>query len=68
MFSVVKSEARQAVKEAADRIAQPYVAGRWIGGTFTNFEVIRKRVEKLLDLTSKKEKNELAKYTKKERL
>ncbi|MDQ5912477.1 MAG: small subunit ribosomal protein [Patescibacteria group bacterium] len=68
VFIGSKSEARQAVKEAADRIAQPYVAGRWIGGTFTNFEVIRKRVEKLLDLTSKKEKNELTKYTKKERL
>lgn len=68
VFIGSKSEARQAVKEAAERIAQPYVAGRWIGGTFTNFEVIRKRVEKLLDLTSKKEKNELAKYTKKERL
>ena len=68
VFIGSKSEARQAVKEAAERIAQPYVAGRWIGGTFTNFEVIRKRVEKLLDLTSKREKNELAKYTKKERL
>lgn len=68
IFIGSKSEARQAVKEAAERIAQPYVAGRWIGGTFTNFEIIRKRVEKLLDLTSKKEKNELAKYTKKERL
>lgn len=68
VFIGSKSEARQAVKEAADRIAQPYVAGRWIGGTFTNFEVIRKRVEKLLDLTAKKEKNELTKYTKKERL
>ena len=68
VFVGSKSEARQAVKEAADRIAQPYVASRWIGGTLTNFEVIRKRVEKLLDLTSQKEKNELAKYTKKERL
>lgn len=68
VFIGSKSEARQAVKEAAERIAQPYVAGRWIGGTFTNFEIIRKRVEKLLDLTSKREKNELAKYTKKERL
>jgi small subunit ribosomal protein S2 len=68
VFVGSKSEARQSVKEAAERIAQPFVAGRWIGGTFTNFEVIRKRVEKLLDLTSKKEKGELTKYTKKERV
>ena len=68
VFVGSKSEARQSVKEAAERIAQPFVAGRWIGGTFTNFDVIRKRVEKLLDLTSKKEKGELTKYTKKERV
>lgn len=68
VFIGSKSEARQAIKEAADRIAQPYVASRWIGGSFTNFEVIRKRVEKLLDLTSQKEKGELNKYTKKERV
>lgn len=68
IFLGSKSEARQAIKEAAERIAQPHVAGRWIGGTFTNFENIRRRVEKLLDLTSQKEKGELNKYTKKERV
>ena len=46
----------------------PFVDGRWIGGTLTNFAQIRKRVEKLEKLTSEKEKGELAKYTKKERL
>lgn len=68
VFIGSKSEARVSVKEAAERIAQPFVASRWIGGTFTNFDVIRKRVEKLLDLTSQKEKGELNKYTKKERV
>jgi len=68
VFVGSKSEARQAVKSAADRVALPYVASRWIGGTFTNFDVIRKRVEKLLNLTSQKEKGELTKYTKKERV
>jgi small subunit ribosomal protein S2 len=46
----------------------PYVAGRWIGGTMTNFPIIRKRVDTMLDLMSQREKGELAKYTKKERL
>lgn len=63
-----KSEAREAVKKAADEIEMPYVASRWIGGTLTNFPVIRKRVDTMLDLMSQKEKGELAKYTKKERL
>lgn len=68
IFVGSKSEARNSIKEAADRIAQPYVASRWIGGTLTNFDNIKKRIEKLLDLTSQKEKGELAKYTKKERV
>ncbi len=45
-----------------------YVAGRFIGGTLTNFPEIRKRVEKFESLTTQKEKGELVKYTKKERL
>lgn len=68
LFLGGKSEAREIVKKAAESIDQPYVASRWIGGTFTNFEIIRKRVEKFLDLTSQKEKGELNKYTKRERL
>ncbi len=68
VFIGSKSEARVAVKEAAERIGQPFVASRWIGGSFTNFDVIRKRVEKLLELISQKERGELNKYTKKERV
>lgn len=68
IFAASKSEAKEAVKNAAESIAQPYVSGRWVGGTFTNFVMIRKRVEKLLDLMSQREKGELSKYTKKERL
>lgn len=63
-----KSEARQAVKNSGDALGMPYVHGRWIGGTLTNFPEIRKRVMKLEDLTTQKEKGELGKYTKKERL
>ncbi len=63
-----KREAVEFLKNAAGTLSMPFVAGRWIGGTFTNLGEIRKRVEKLLDLTDKREKGELAKYTKKERL
>lgn len=68
LFLGGKSEARDIIRKAADSADQPYVASRWVGGTFTNFEVIHKRVEKLVDLSSQKEKGELNKYTKKERL
>ncbi len=68
LFVSGKTEAKEAVKEAAMRIGMPYVAGRWVGGTLTNFAQIRGRVDRMLDLISKREKGELAKYTKKERL
>ena len=68
LFVGGKNEAKDAVLKSAQSIEMPYVAGRWIGGTLTNFSEIKGRVAKLLDLNSKKEKGELSKYTKKERL
>ena len=68
LFVGGKNEAKDIVKKAAISIEMPYVAGRWIGGTFTNFSEIKKRIAKLEDLTKQKEKGELSKYTKKERL
>lgn len=68
LFVGGKSEARNSIKNIALSINMPYVDGRWIGGTLTNFVQIRKRVEKLERLNSEKEKGELSKYTKKERL
>lgn len=63
-----KHEATAIVKEYAERHGLPYVAGRWIGGTFTNFKNIRKRIDRLEKLTNERESGELAKYTKRERL
>ncbi|MSR78656.1 MAG: 30S ribosomal protein S2 [Candidatus Taylorbacteria bacterium] len=68
LFVGGKSEARDAIKQAALSLDMPYVAGRWIGGTLSNFKEIRSRVDRFLDLTAKREKGELSKYTKKERL
>ena len=68
LFVGGKNEAISAVSLLAESINMPYVAGRFIGGTLTNFPEIRKRVEKMESLTIQKEKGELAKYTKKERL
>jgi small subunit ribosomal protein S2 len=63
-----KSEAREAVSRAGQSLSAPYVAGRWIGGTLTNFPEIKKRLVLLDELTEQREKGELGKYTKKERL
>lgn len=68
LFVGGKSEAKSAVKRGAVALTMPYVDGRWIGGTFTNFPEIKKRVDRMEMLLSQKEKGELIKYTKKERL
>ncbi len=68
LFVGGKSESREIVKNAALSLGMPYVSGRWIGGTFTNFPEIRRRIEKMETLVSQREKGELGKYTKKERL
>ena len=68
LFVGGKNEAREAVKSGAGKLGMPAVFGRWVGGTLTNFANIRARVDKMLDLSAKREKGELAKYTKKERL
>ena len=63
-----KNEALGIVKEVAERIGMPYVAGRWIGGTLTNFKNIRKRIDRLQKFMAERDSGELEKYTKKERL
>ena len=63
-----KSEAREAIKSAGKELEMPYVAGRWIGGTLSNFSEIKKRIARLEELTGQRERGELGKYTKKERL
>ena len=68
LFVGGKHEAIGAVKEAAERVGAPYVAGRWIGGTLTNFKNIRKRIDRLEKLIKERDSGELEKYTKRERL
>lgn len=63
-----KPESRQAIMSAHQKTQLPYVIGRWIGGTLTNFEMVQKRTQMLKDLREKQESGELEKYTKKERL
>lgn len=62
-----KIQAKDLVKKIAQECGFHYVAERWLGGTFTNFEVIKKRIEYFKDLERKKQEGELEKYTKKER-
>ena len=68
LFVGGKNEAKNAVIKGAEELDMPYVAGRWIGGTFTNFGEIKKRVEKFTKMKAEQEKGDFAKYTKWERM
>lgn len=68
LFVGGKKEASLSIKNAAQSLNMPYVDGRWIGGTITNFGQVKKRMERYEKLVSDKEKGELAKYTKRERM
>lgn len=68
LFVGTKNEAKKAIVEAASALDMPFVADRWVGGMLTNFSEIKKRIALLESLLLKREKGELAMYTKKERL
>lgn len=61
-------QAQNLAKECGVACGLPYISERWIGGTFTNFKTIQKRIGYFKDLEKKKELGELQKYTKKERV
>jgi small subunit ribosomal protein S2 len=67
LFVGTKVQIKDLVKKTAQECGLPYVTERWLGGTFTNFETIKKRVEYFKDLEGKKKEGEFEKYTKKER-
>ncbi|KFZ39719.1 MULTISPECIES: 30S ribosomal protein S2 [Thermoactinomyces] len=50
LFVGTKKQAQEAVKEEATRSNMFYVNHRWLGGTLTNFQTIRKRIERLHEL------------------
>jgi small subunit ribosomal protein S2 len=52
MFVGTKKQARDAVKEAAERADMPYIDHRWLGGLLTNFQTISKRIKRLHDLNN----------------
>lgn len=68
LFVGTKISTRKMIKELAKKLKMPYVTERWLGGTLTNFDAIKKRIDFLKDMEEKKKKGEFEKYTKKERL
>jgi len=66
VFVGTKRQATAVIKEQAEKCGMPYVAVRWLGGIITNWEQIKKSLDKMMDLEEKKSKGEFEKYTKRE--
>ena len=68
IFVCTKKQVAQIAKDQALRCGAMYMNERWMGGTITNFKIIKKSIDKLVNLKKKRDNEELDMYTKKERL
>ncbi len=63
-----KKQAREIIKSLGEETKTPYIISHWVGGLLTNFDEIKRNLNKLKSLKVAKEGGELSHYTKKERL
>ncbi|MGI8593753.1 MAG: 30S ribosomal protein S2 [Solirubrobacteraceae bacterium] len=68
LFVGTKKQARDAVKEVAEKAGMPYVNHRWLGGLLTNFQTINLRIKRLHELEGYAEGGELALLPTRERM
>ncbi len=68
LFVGTKKQARDAVKEWAERCEMPYVNQRWLGGLLTNFHTMSARIDRLHELTALREEGQLDLLPTKERM
>jgi small subunit ribosomal protein S2 len=68
LFVGTKKQAHDSVVEESERCGMFYVVNRWLGGTLTNFQTIRKSINRLKELEAMKREGTLSRYTKKEAL
>ncbi len=66
LFVGTKKQAQQAVMEEAERCGMFYVNQRWLGGMLTNFQTIRKRIQRLKELEQMEESGKFDLLPKKE--
>jgi len=67
LFVGTKKQAYEVVKTEAERCGMPYVNQRWLGGLLTNFQTVRRGIEKLKELRSARDSGLWDSYTKRER-
>jgi small subunit ribosomal protein S2 len=68
LFVGTKKQAKDVVKEVAEESGMLHVNERWLGGLLTNFNTIRKRIQRLHDLRRLKSEGQLDLLPTKERM
>ena len=66
LFVGTKKQAQDSIVGEAERCGMFHVRNRWLGGTLTNFQTIRKSIDRLKELEEMKRDGSLNRYTKKE--
>ena len=68
LFVGTKRQAQDIIRKNAEQVGMPYVTGRWLGGTLTNWQTIRERIHELERLEEMRDRGEFELWTKKEAL
>ncbi len=66
LFVGTKKQAKTIVEEQAIRCQMPYVITRWLGGTMTNFETIKKNITELITLRQQREEGYFERLSKRD--
>ena len=66
LFVGTKRQAQEIVREAAAGTGMPFCVNRWLGGTLTNFETIKRSIGKFKNFQQMETSGEMAKLPKKE--
>ena len=68
LFVGTKRQAREIVREEAQRAAAPFVDHRWLGGMLTNFKTVKQSIKRLKEMDQMVADGSLEKLSKKEQL
>jgi small subunit ribosomal protein S2 len=68
LFAGTKKQAQEIVREHAEEAGMPFMVQRWMGGTMTNFQTIRKSIRRMEDIERMEKEGTLDKLKKKEKL
>lgn len=66
LFVGTKKQAQESIRTEAERCGMFYVNIRWLGGTLTNFQTIKRRVQRLRELEQMEENGRMQLLPKKE--